>query len=69
MGTTKVRILVYGYNANVVAFGGEKQATSDMIHQHAETLVGAVNANRTVRVKSSGSHRPESPLISDLPNS
>jgi alpha-beta hydrolase superfamily lysophospholipase len=37
--SAKARILVYGYNADVYAFGGNKSASSDMIHQHAQTLI------------------------------
>ncbi len=42
----KARILVYGYNADVYAFGGDKSASSDMIHQHAQTLVTGLSLER-----------------------
>jgi hypothetical protein len=44
-----VRVLVYGYNADVYAFGG-KSATSDYILQHAQTLITYLEADRSVRV-------------------
>jgi len=43
--SAKVRILMYGYNADVYAFGG-KSASSDMIHQHAQTLVSNLALER-----------------------
>lgn len=42
----KARILVYGYNADVYAFGGDRSASSDMIHQHAQTLVTGLSLER-----------------------
>jgi hypothetical protein len=42
-----VRILVYGYNADVYAFGGSK-TSSDRILNHAQTLVQTLYANRSV---------------------
>lgn len=42
----RVRILVYGYNADVYAFGSDKSASSDMIHQHAQTLVNSLAMER-----------------------
>jgi hypothetical protein len=42
----KVRILTYGYNANVTAF--TDGASKDHIHQHAETLASTLAANRNV---------------------
>ena len=42
----KARILVYGYNADVYAFGSNKSASSDMIHQHAQTLVSSLAMER-----------------------
>jgi len=42
----KARILVYGYNADVYAFGGDRSASSDMIHQHAQTLVSGLSLER-----------------------
>ncbi|PQE24937.1 and NB-ARC domain-containing protein [Rutstroemia sp. NJR-2017a WRK4] len=41
----KVRILVYGYNADVVAFG-EKSASTDKIHEHAQSLVSSLALER-----------------------
>ncbi|KAH0542388.1 hypothetical protein FGG08_003233 [Glutinoglossum americanum] len=44
-----VRILVYGYNADVYAFGGGSNKTSsDKIHNHAQTLVQTLCANRAL---------------------
>lgn len=43
---TKVRILVYGYNADVYAFGGETHPSSEMIHQHARTLITHLSTER-----------------------
>lgn len=37
--SVKARILVYGYNADVYAFGSNRSASSDMIYQHAQSLV------------------------------
>ncbi|KAG9244178.1 hypothetical protein BJ878DRAFT_480423 [Calycina marina] len=38
--SVKARILVYGYNADVVTFGSNKGSpSSDMIYQHAQSLV------------------------------
>jgi protein SERAC1 len=42
-----VRILLYGYNAEVSDFGGK--SSSDKIHHHAQTLVSSLYANRSVR--------------------
>ncbi|KAI9860177.1 MAG: hypothetical protein M1813_006287 [Trichoglossum hirsutum] len=42
-----VRILVYGYNADVYAYGGGK-TSSDKIHNHAQTLVQTLYANRSL---------------------
>lgn len=42
--SAKARILVYGYNADVYAFGGS--ASSDMIHNHAQTLLANLSAER-----------------------
>ncbi|KAI9743261.1 MAG: hypothetical protein M1818_003107 [Claussenomyces sp. TS43310] len=42
----KARVLVYGYNADVYAFGSDKGASSDMIHQHAQTLVNSLALER-----------------------
>ncbi|KAI9799148.1 MAG: hypothetical protein M1833_004188 [Piccolia ochrophora] len=41
----QARILTYGYNADVYAFGG-KSATSDYIHEHAQTLITTLDAER-----------------------
>ncbi|QSZ31178.1 hypothetical protein DSL72_000741 [Monilinia vaccinii-corymbosi] len=43
--SAKVRILVYGYNADVVAFG-EKSASHDRIHEHAQSLVSSLALER-----------------------
>ncbi|PKX92170.1 LipA and NB-ARC domain protein [Aspergillus novofumigatus IBT 16806] len=51
----KVRILTYGYNANVTAF--TDGASKDHIHQHAETLASTLAANRNLR------HCPDRPII------
>ncbi|KAL3426407.1 LipA and NB-ARC domain-containing protein [Phlyctema vagabunda] len=44
--SAKARILVYGYNADVYTFGSSKSASSDMIHQHAQTLVSNIALER-----------------------
>jgi protein SERAC1 len=41
----KVRVLVYGYDADVTAFAGAG-VTKDKVHNHAEKLVAALFANR-----------------------
>jgi alpha-beta hydrolase superfamily lysophospholipase len=46
--TVKARVLVYGYNADVWAFSGDKSASSDMIHQHAQTLISTLAMERTI---------------------
>lgn len=46
----KARILVYGYNADVYAFGGN--ASSDMIHQHAQTLLANLSSERKLEERS-----------------
>ncbi|GIJ87764.1 hypothetical protein Asppvi_006677 [Aspergillus pseudoviridinutans] len=51
----KVRILTYGYNANVTAF--TDGASKDHIHQHAETLASTLAANRNLR------QCPDRPII------
>ncbi|KAF7115826.1 hypothetical protein CNMCM5793_003466 [Aspergillus hiratsukae] len=51
----KVRILTYGYNANVTAF--TDGASKDHIHQHAETLASTLAANRNLR------NCPDRPII------
>ncbi|RDL32575.1 Uncharacterized protein BP5553_09031 [Venustampulla echinocandica] len=43
--SAKARILVYGYNADVYAFG-KGGASSDMIHQHAQTLLANLSLER-----------------------
>lgn len=40
------RILVYGYNADVYAFGHDRGPSSDMIHQHAQTLISTLATER-----------------------
>lgn len=46
----KVRVLVYGYDADVTSFGGGGGGvTKDKIHNHAEGLVADLCANRSVR--------------------
>ena len=40
----KARVLVYGYDASVVAFTGG--VSRDKIHNHAETLIALLNADR-----------------------
>lgn len=53
-----VRILVYGYNADVYAFGySERSASSDMIYQHAQTLVTALVMERK------SENKDENPII------
>ncbi|KAJ5046285.1 uncharacterized protein L3040_003532 [Drepanopeziza brunnea f. sp. 'multigermtubi'] len=43
----QARILVYGYNADVYTFGSEKSGpSSDMIHQHAQTLIANLALER-----------------------
>ncbi len=42
----KARVLVYGYNADVYTFGSDRSASSDMIHQHAQTLLTALSTER-----------------------
>ena len=42
------RVLVYGYNADVYAFGSGKSASSDMIYQHAQTLIQNLAMDRKV---------------------
>ncbi|KAI9779630.1 MAG: hypothetical protein M1839_007295 [Geoglossum umbratile] len=41
-----VRVLVYGYNADVWDFGGK--TSSDRIHHHAQTMVQSLYANRSL---------------------
>lgn len=53
--SAKARILVYGYNADVYTFGGS--ASSDMIHQHAQTLLANLSAERKLE------ERAEVPII------
>ncbi|TVY62779.1 Protein SERAC1, partial [Lachnellula suecica] len=45
--SAKARILVYGYNADVYAFG-KAGASSDMLHQHAQTLLANLSAERQI---------------------
>jgi hypothetical protein len=42
----KARVLVYGYNADVYTFGSDKSASSDMIHQHAQSLLTGLSMER-----------------------
>lgn len=46
LGPKRVRILTYGYDANVHAF--TDGASNDRIHNHAETLASKLAANRNV---------------------
>lgn len=48
--SAKARVLVYGYNADVFAFNGS--ASSDMIHQHAQTLLANFAAERKLEERS-----------------
>lgn len=52
LGKVRARVSVYGYNANVYAFGG-KSATSDYILQHAQTLITTLEADRYVSMSCS----------------
>ena len=58
LGEVRARILVWGYNADVYAFGG-KSTNADYVHAHALTLVANLVADRLVRVTSTfeGVHR------------
>ncbi|PLB52856.1 lipa and NB-ARC domain protein [Aspergillus steynii IBT 23096] len=47
LGTSRVRILTYGYNANVTAF--TDGTSKDRILNHAETLASGLAANRNLR--------------------
>ncbi|OOF99830.1 hypothetical protein ASPCADRAFT_203655 [Aspergillus carbonarius ITEM 5010] len=47
LGPNRVRLLTYGYNANVTAF--TDGASKDRIHNHAETLASGLAANRNLR--------------------
>ncbi|PYH92748.1 catalytic protein [Aspergillus ellipticus CBS 707.79] len=47
LAPSRVRILVYGYNANVTAF--TDGASKDRVHNHAETLASGLAANRNLR--------------------
>jgi hypothetical protein len=42
----KARVLVYGYNADVYAFGNDRSASTDMIHQHAQTMISSLAMER-----------------------
>ena len=44
----KVRVLVYGYDADITSLGGPG-VTKDKIHNHAERLVADLFANRRIR--------------------
>ncbi|KAI9796800.1 MAG: hypothetical protein M1825_006502 [Sarcosagium campestre] len=45
LNRVEARVLTYGYNADVYAFGGNS-ATGDYIHEHAQTLVTTLDAER-----------------------
>ena len=45
----KVRVLVWGYDADITAFAKKDGVTKDKIHNHAEKLVAELFANRRVR--------------------
>ncbi|RMJ26096.1 LipA and NB-ARC [Aspergillus sp. HF37] len=47
LGPKRVRVLTYGYDANVHAF--TDGASNDRIHNHAETLASKLAANRNLR--------------------
>ncbi|KAE8371208.1 lipa and NB-ARC domain protein [Aspergillus bertholletiae] len=47
LAPSRVRILTYGYNANVASF--TDGASRDRIHHHAETLASGLAANRNLR--------------------
>lgn len=44
--SAQARILVYGYNADVYTFGNERSASSDLIHQHAQSMVANLALER-----------------------
>jgi hypothetical protein len=45
--SARARILVYGYNADVYAYGSSnRSASSDFIHQHAQSLVSNLALER-----------------------
>ena len=44
----KVRVLVWGYDADVTSFRKNDGVTKDKIHNHAEKLVAELFANRRV---------------------
>lgn len=44
--TVQARILVYGYNADVYAFGGGGTPNTDLMHQHAQSLVSILALER-----------------------
>jgi hypothetical protein len=48
IASKQVRILIYGYNANVVSFTGG--TSTDRLHHHAEKLAADLVANRSVSV-------------------
>ena len=53
-----MRVLVYGYDADVTSFGG-KGVTKDKIHNHAERLNADLSANRRVRCRAERNERGE----------
>ncbi|KAI9889008.1 MAG: hypothetical protein M1814_006066 [Vezdaea aestivalis] len=42
----KARVIVYGYNADVYAFSRDAHATTDKIHEHAQSLLNNLQAYR-----------------------
>jgi hypothetical protein len=47
----KARVLVYGYNADVYTFGNDRSASSDKIHEHAQSLLTGLSMERTSEEK------------------
>ena len=43
----KVRVLVYGWNADVYTDGRASTASSDMIHEHAQTILTTLSTERS----------------------
>ena len=52
----RARVMVYGWRANVFAVKGNN-ATTDMVHHHAQTLVSNLVLKRRVRVPLHSSSR------------
>jgi alpha-beta hydrolase superfamily lysophospholipase len=44
--SAQARVLTYGYNADVYAFGSGKSPSTDLIHQHAQTLLANLSLER-----------------------